>query len=460
MKNLLLCIIVFFVLSSCSFAPDYNRPKLELPEAWITSPEAGVPASMQWWKRFNDSTLDALITEALQHNRDLIAAVARVDYAQAQLGVVRSELFPHISGSASATPVWVDHKRITDREAPYSANFSASWELDLWGKIRNAKDAAFSQLMATEADKEGVFLSIAAQTANAYFLLKSLDSQCAIAERTVKTREDALVIYTAQYQKGLINKLDLTRAKTEVETARTALYQKRIAQENAETALSVLLGRSPRLIMDTVIERGVSLKDLSCIPVIPQGIPSELLERRPDIRQAEYMLKATNANIGVARAAWLPSINLTGLFGIVSPHLRDLLKDPLKTWSYGSTGTVPILDFGQVYYNVDAAQAKEREALASYEKTVQNAFKDIHDALTRQYESKNIVNSLERMVKELRIAVNLARTLYDNGYTSYLDVLDAERALFQSELDLASAWSDRLSSIVNVCLALGGSWEL
>lgn len=459
MKRLLLCIITCVIVSSCSFAPDYNRPHLELPEAWVSSPGTGVPASMQWWKRFNDSILDILVEEALQHNRDLIAAVARVDYAQAQLGVARSDLFLHLSGNAQATPVWVDHKKATNGEPPYSANFLASWEVDIWGKIRNAKDAAFSQLMATEAEKEGVFLSIVAQTANAYFLLRSLDSQCSIAERTVKTREDALIIYTAQYQKGFINKLDLTRAKTEVETARTALYQKRIAQENAETALSVLLGRSPRLIMDTSIERGVSMKDLSCIPVIPQGIPSDLLDRRPDIRQAEYMLKATNANIGVARAAWLPSISLTGLFGVVSTHLSDLLKNPLKTWSYGATGTVPILDFGQVYYNVEAAQAKEREALANYEKTVQNAFKDIHDALTRQYESKNIVNSLERMVKELRIAVNLARTLYDNGYTSYLDVLDAERALFQSELDLASAWSDRLSSIVQVCLALGGSWE-
>lgn len=459
MKRLLFCIITCVVVPSCSFAPDYKRPHLELPEAWVSSPETGVPASMQWWKRFNDSTLDSLVAEALQHNRDLIAAVARVDYAQAQLGVARSDLFPHLSGNTQATPVWVDHKKVTSGELPYSANFSASWEVDIWGKIRNAKDAAFSQLMATEAEKEGVFLSIAAQTANAYFLLRSLDSQCSIAERTVKTREDALIIYTAQYQKGFINKLDLTRAKTEVETARTALYQKRIAQENAETALSVLLGRSPRLIMDTSIERGVSMKDLSCIPVIPQNIPSELLERRPDIRQAEYMLKATNANIGVARAAWLPSISLTGLFGVVSPYLSDLLKNPLKTWSYGVTGTVPILDFGQVYYNVEVAQAKEREVLANYEKTVQNAFKDIHDALTRQYESKNIVNSLERMVKELRIAVHLARTLYDNGYTSYLDVLDAERALFQSELDLASAWSDRLSSIVQVCLALGGSWE-
>lgn len=459
MRIAIFCFVVSMFLSGCSFAPDYVRPQLELPETWSLSSEKGVPASTQWWTRFNDSILDSLVQEALQYNRDLIAAIARVDYARAQLGLSRAAFFPLISGNASTTPVWVNHKKETSGEAPYSATFSASWELDLWGKIRNAKDAALLQLLATESAQQGLFLSIAGQTATNYFLLISLDLQCFIAERTVKTREDALAIYAIRYEKGLINKLDLTRARTEVETARTALYQTRIAQRNAETALFVLLGRSPRSIMDSSVKRGKSLKILASIPVIPQDIPSELLERRPDIRQAEYLLKAANANIGVARAAWLPSISLTGLMGIVSPTLNELLKDPLKTWSYGANVSVPIIDFGRVYFNVDAAQAKEREALATYEKTVQNAFKDIYDALTRQSESTNIVKSLERMVKELRIAVGLARTRYDNGYSSYLEVLDAERALFQSELDLASAWSDRLSSIVSVCLALGGGWE-
>ncbi len=454
------CIFVFAFLSGCSFAPKYKRPPMELPESWVLPIEKGIPVSIQWWQRFNDPVLDKLIQEALQNNKDILIAITRVDYARAQLGIARSDFFPQVSGNAQIAPVWVDHKRVSDSgKSSYYANFSASWEIDLWGKIRNSRDAALYQLLATEIAQHGMLLSITAETAKAYFLLNSLDMQVKIAERTIKTREDALVIYRAQYKQGLINKLDFTRAKTEVESAKTALYQTRAAREKAETALAVLLGRSPRLVMEYTVHNGVSLNTLSVAPAIPEGIPSELLERRPDVLQAEYLLKSANVSIGVARSAWFPSISLTGLLGIVSPHLDTLLKNPLTTWSYGGNGSVPILDFGRVYSNVEAAEAKKQEALFTYEKTVENAFKDIRDALTMQEESANIVNSLERTVQELRIATALARTRYENGYSSYLEVLDAERVLFQSELSLASAWSDRLSAIVSVCLSLGGSWE-
>ena len=428
-------------LAGCSFAPDYQRPQMELPQAW-KDPGKGEQLDEQWWKRFDDSTLNALVQEALIANRDIAAAVARVDYARAQLGVARAELLPLLSGQAQGTQTWVDNIKITNgSQSPFSAGFGATWELDLWGKLRNAKEAAMYQVLGTEAAQRGMRLSIAAQT------------------RTVKTRTDALRIYTARYEQGLISELDLSRAKTEVETAKTALYQTRISRDAAESALEALLGRSPKDIMDGTVQRGMTLESIPTPPVIPAGVPSDLLERRPDIQQAEMSVKSANANIGVAKAAWFPAISLTGLFGVVSPELHTLMSNPLQTWSYGGAASVPLLDFGRVKYGVEAAEAKQRESLATYEKTVQGAFKEMRDALTRQQEMSNVVASLERMVKELRLSVELANTRYDNGYSSYLEVLDAERSLFDSEMQLAAARSERLSSIVNVCLALGGGWK-
>ena len=375
-------------LAGCSFAPDYQRPQMELPQAW-KDPGKGEQLDEQWWKRFDDSTLNALVQEALIANRDIAAAVARVDYARAQLGVARAELLPLLSGQAQGTQTWVDNTKITNgSQSPFSAGFGATWELDLWGKLRNAKEAAMYQVLGTEAAQRGMRLSIAAQTSNAYFLLRSLDLQLSTAERTVKTRTDALRIYTARYEQGLISELDLSRAKTEVETAKTALYQTRISRDAAESALEALLGRSPKDIMDGTVQRGMTLESIPTPPVIPAGVPSDLLERRPDIQQAEMSVKSANANIGVAKAAWFPAISLTGLFGVVSPELHTLMSNPLQTWSYGGAASVPLLDFGRVKYGVEAAEAKQRESLATYEKTVQGAFKEMRDALTRQQEMR------------------------------------------------------------------------
>ena len=256
-------------LAGCSFAPDYQRPQMELPQAW-KDPGKGEQLDEQWWKRFDDSTLNALVQEALIANRDIAAAVARVDYARAQLGVARAELLPLLSGQAQGTQTWVDNTKITNgSQSPFSAGFGATWELDLWGKLRNAKEAAMYQVLGTEAAQRGMRLSIAAQTSNAYFLLRSLDLQLSTAERTVKTRTDALRIYTARYEQGLISELDLSRAKTEVETAKTALYQTRISRDAAESALEALLGRSPKDIMDGTVQRGMTLESIPTPPVIP-----------------------------------------------------------------------------------------------------------------------------------------------------------------------------------------------
>ena len=445
-------------LTACSFAPDYQRVEMTMPTAW-SGTEQGEVLEKMWWKRFDDAVLNALVDEALLHNRDIVVAAARVEQARARLGTARAEMLPLLSGQADASPVWVDNRQVQGTTAPYSAGFGASWEIDLWGKLRNASESARYQMLATEAAQEGVWLSVVGQTASGYFMLRSLDLQEHIAERTLKTREDALKIYTARYEQGLISQLDFARASTEVESARTALYQARVSRDAAESALLVLIGRSPRDIMDGSVKRGPELESIPTPPVIPAGVPSDLLERRPDIRQAEYGVLSANADIGVARAAWFPSISLTGLLGIVSPELHLLMSNPLETWSYGGTASVPLLDFGRVASGVRAAEARKQEALATYEKTVQSAFGDVRNALVKQQESVNVLTSLETMVGQLRLAADLARVRYDTGYSSYLDVLDAERSLFNSELQLASARGERLVSIVNVCLALGGGWK-
>ena len=448
--------------AGCSLAPDTTPPSLAMPETW-TAPSgpdspAGEALSIQWWKRFGDPTLDRLIDETLDNNRDLAAALARVEYARAQLGLSRAEQFPQLSGQAAAQPTYVDGV-LSTTQAPYSAAFSASWELDLWGKYRNASAAARARLNSSQSAWAALRLALAGQVASAYFQLRSLDLQLATAERTLQSRQAALAINQARYKAGLISELDLTQAQTVVETARTALFRTRTSIETAEGSLAVLLGRSPRAILLERLERGQTLEAMPAPPVIPAGVPSTLLARRPDLIEAEQNLAAARADVGVARAAWLPSISLTGALGVISPQLADLFRSPLDTHSYGGSAAVPLLDFGRVRANVQAAQAQLKEQYAAYEQAILNAFSDVRSALSAQRESALVVDSLERQVLQFRQALHLARLRYDNGYSPYLDVLDAERSLFQSEMDLATARSDRLVSIVKVCMALGGGWQ-
>ena len=244
-----------------------------------------------------------------------------------------------------------------------------------------------------------------------------------------------------------------------METARAQVHTSTVSVDQAEAALAVLLGRSPRDIINRAMPRGQAIGMLPSPPVLPEGLPSELLERRPDVRAAEYMIMAYNANIGVARAQFFPSISLTGMLGTLSAAVGNLFTGPAGAWSYGATGTLPILDFGRNWYNLKDAEAQKKAAIAVYRKTVQTAFKDIRTSLTSQREADAIVRSMQIQVESLRRSVDIARLQYDNGYTDYLTVLDAERQLFAAELQLASALRDRLDAVVSVCMALGGGWE-
>lgn len=487
MKQVVVCALASLMLAGCSFAPDYSRPAMDLPPTW-NGPTADQGLEVQWWKRFEDPILNRLVNEALAYNKNLEAAMARVEQARAYLGYARGEQFPTLAGtgsggksrfSADASASYglakglgalQDALHATNPRIPasagapgregesWSAALQAVWELDLWGKYRNSTAAAREQLLATEAGQRGVLLSLAGQTAVAYFDLRNYDAQLNIARRTLQTREEALKIYQARYDEGLISELDFLRAKTETDTMRANVYTAEYQVATAESALQVLAGRSPRAVFEGVPERGLSIDALPSAPQLPAGLPSELLVRRPDIVAAEAQLRAANYKIGVAKAAWFPSISLTGQLGTQSGKLDELFTGASDMWTYGASLSLPLLTFGRISSNVRVSEAVMREALANYGLTVQQAFQDIRNALVIQQRTTDIAETLSIAVDNLRKATELARLRYENGYAAYLDVLDAERSLFDAEVQLSNVRTSHLVSIVQVCMALGGGW--
>ena len=464
-RALTLAMTLALLLSACSLAPRYERPEQDIPEQWRKVDLGSTPLHTDWWNRFNDPVLTAMVEEALKNNQDLAESLAKIDSAAAQVGVATSSLFPRVSAdggasSQSSSTKVANYSTLADRSnTNYQGSLNASWELDFWGKYRNNRTMLSDVLMNTVVGHEALRLSVAGQTAQGYFALLALDMQLDTARRTLKSREDAFGIYTSRYKQGDITELDWQRARAEVETARAQVHTSTVSVDQAEAALAVLLGRSPRDIINRAMPRGQAIGMLPAPPVLPEGLPSALLERRPDVRAAEYLIMAYNANIGVARAQFFPSISLTGMLGTLSAAVGNLFTGPAGAWSYGASGTLPVLDFGNNWYNLKDAEAQKRAAIAVYLKTVQMAFKDIRTSLTAQREADAIVRSMQIQVESLRRSVDIARLQYDNGYTDYLTVLDTERQLFAAELQLATALQDRLDAVVSVCMALGGGWE-
>ena len=463
-----LCLGLVCMLAACSLAPRYERPEQDIPAEWRSVDLGSAPLDTDWWTRFNDPVLTALVNDALARNQDIAESLARIDAAAAQVGVATAALFPQVSGAGSAmaqgasekgpNTMPFDQSGMSRWTTQYQGALSAGWELDFWGKYRNQRTMLSDVLMNSVISHEALRLSVAGQTAQGYFALLALDMQLETARRTLKSREESFGIYTSRYEQGDITELDWQRARAEVETARAQVHTSTVAVDQAEAALAVLIGRSPREIINSAMPRGHDIGRLPAPPVLPAGLPSELLMRRPDIRAAEYLIMAYNANIGVARAQFFPSISLTGMLGTLSASVANLFTGPAATWNYGATGSIPLLDFGNNWYNLKGAEAQKRAAEAAYRKTVQTAFQDIRTSLTAQREAGAIVRSMQIEVDSLRRATEIARLQYDNGYTDYLTVLDAERQLFAAELQLASALRDRLNAVVGVCMALGGGW--
>ncbi|HJV66975.1 MAG TPA: efflux transporter outer membrane subunit [Geomonas sp.] len=460
MRRLLAAIIWCLALTGCLVGPNYHRPKVETPQGWrFSEKDARDLADTDWWQQFGDPVLNDLIATALRENKDLLIAAARVEESRSRLAIVRSPLFPQVNAGASA-----GGERITQRgqtplsasaanpTALYQANVSASWELDLWGKVRRSTESARADLLASEEGKRGVILSLVAEVAAAYVNLLDLDRQLEIATRTAKSREEYYRIFTLRFNAGYVSNLELSQVRSEYEGALATIpaIEKEISQQ--EDALSLLLGNNPG-----AIRRGSSIDTLG-IPAVPAGLPSQLLERRPDIRQAEQQLISANAQIGAARAQFFPSISLTGLFGWESTNLAQLFTGPARMWSFAAPVTQPIFNAGAISGGVKVAEAAREEALYNYQKVIQSGFRDVEDSLIDQRRSREQLAAQTGQVEALRLYASTARLRYENGYTSYIEVLDAERSLFDAELGAARTKGVLLQALINLYKAMGGGW--
>lgn len=447
--------------SGCMVGPDYVRPPVDVPPAWrVEYAQAADVANTRWWEQFGDIKLDDLIDTALRENRDVRVAIARVDEFNGRLAVARSALFPQVVGAADATRQRVTRdqplSRIPVNVSPtynsYDAVLSASWELDLWGKIRRSTEAARADLLGTEESKRSVVLSLVASVASGYISLRNLDRQLEIARETTRSRADSLHVFELRFKGGAVSQLELAQNQSEYAATLASIPQLEDQIAQTENSLSVLIGRNPG-----PIPRGQPIDRLA-VPAVPAGLPSELLERRPDLRQAEASLVAANARIGVAKAAYFPSISLTGALGAASTQLSQLFSGPTGLWSYGASLAAPIFTAGAIAGQVQQAEAQQQEALFSYQKAIQSAFADVDNALVDQAKSRERLGAIGQQVGALTTYARLARLRYENGYTSYIEVLDSERTLFSAQLQYADQQALVLNALVNLYKAMGGGW--
>jgi multidrug efflux system outer membrane protein len=454
-------LVTLCFLSGCVVGPDYRRPTIDTPKVFIyEAKDAADTANTEWWKQFGDPVLDGFIAEALAHNLNLQVAVANVEQAAGVLTQTRSALFPQLSYSgaagrarsteAGATPELA--RLVANPVSSYQALLSASWEIDLWGRIRRLSEAARANLLATDEARRGVILSLVASVASNYLTLRGLDEQLAISKQTLDTYSESVRLYTLQFKYGQVSQMQVSQAQSQYETAavQIPLLESQIAQ--TENSLSVLLGRNPG-----PIERGKSVYDLA-LPNVPAGAPSDLLTRRPDLRQAEETLIAANAQIGAAKALYFPTISLTGALGNSSAELSKLWTGPARVWSYAGQAIGPIFTFGGVSGQVAQAEAAQQAALYNYRFSIQNAFADVDSALVASQKLIEQQAAQERLVAALKSYAQLATLQFNGGYTSYTTVLQAEQTLFPAELQLASLRASVFSSSVNVYKAMGGGW--
>ena len=443
------------LVSACMIGPDYQRPPIDAPAAWRLSEQGAKDlANSAWWEQFNDPALNTLVATALRENKDLMIASARIEEFAGRLGITRSQLYPQVGlgVDASRQRVTLPGSSANGTYNSYDVLLGASWEIDLWGRIRRESEAARARLMSTEEGKQGVVLTLVAGVAGSYINLRDLDRQLEIAVNTANAREASYKIFQDRYTGGVISLLELNQNKSQYEEALATIpkFEKGIAQQ--ENALSVLLGRNPGPIV-----RGNNIDQLR-VPAVPEGLPSTLLERRPDVRGAEQDLIARNALIGAAKAAYFPSISLTALFGVASSSLSSLFSSGSQAWQYGGALSQPIFTGGLLAGQVEVAEAQQQQSLFAYQKTVQNAFREVNDALIDIDRTRAQLAAQRLQVQSLQVYADTARLRYDNGYTSYIEVLDAERSLFNAQLQYTQTQQTQLQASINLYKAMGGGW--
>jgi multidrug efflux system outer membrane protein len=440
--------------------PNYQRPVVETPPSWrLEEKEAKILANTAWWEQFDDPVLNDLIQIALQENKDVKVAATRIEQFVGQYVTTRAALFPQIGAGATGgmqratehgfTPFPSSVKNPNDY---WEIFLNGNWEIDIWGKIRRATEASRAQILSSEEGRRTVILTLVASVAGTYIDLRDADMEWEISKKTAEAYRESLRIFELRFKEGFSSAVEVNMIKAEYEQAlaRISYYQKIIPQ--IENALSILLGRNPG-----PIPRGKSLDGLA-LPMVPAGLPSDVLEQRPDIRQAEQNLIAANAQIGVAKALYYPSISLTGIFGFSSTDLSKLFRSSAQAWSWAVPVTAPIFTAGAIRGQVQSAEAYQQELVIRYQQTIQTAFREVDDSLVDQQETRGQLEAQGRQVVALKEYARLAQIRFDEGYTSYLEVLDSNRSLFNAELNYTQTKAVLFRSLVNLYKAMGGGW--
>lgn len=448
-------------VAGCMMGPDYQRPAVDAPKAFIyETKDARNLVDTDWWKQFGDPVLDQLIAEALANNMNVKVAAANVEQSLGILTQTRSGLYPQVGYNGLAQRARATEEGSTPELSKlfpnptdtYAAALTATWELDLWGRIRRLSEAARANLLGTDEARRGVILSLVASVASDYIQLRGLDEQLVVANSTLNAYGESVRLFTLQFQYGQVSQMNVAQVQSQYETAAAQIPQIESQIVQLENALSVLLGRNPGS-----IPRGKSIYDLK-LPPVPSGLPSDLLTRRPDLLQAEDNLIAANAQIGAAKALYFPTISLTGAFGSSSADLSNLFKGPARTWSYAGQFAGPIFTFGLVSGQVAQAEAAQKAALYNYQLSIQNAFSDVENALVASQKLQQQQDAQVKLVAALKDYARLSTLQYNGGYTSYTTVLQAEQSLFPAELTLASVRASVFGSSVNIYKAMGGGW--
>ena len=459
LQQLSAALLVVGVLSGCSLAPTYERPQAPIAGSYTADNQGQAAfdaASLGWRQFFPDQRLQALITAALENNRDLRTAALNIEEARAQYNISRADLLPNLNVTGNAartrTPASQSATGAPSIGNSYQAGLAIpAYELDFFGRVRSLKDAALSSYLATEEAKQSAQISLVSQVAQAYLSERSNAEQLKLAQQTLESRQNNLALAKKRFEVGASSALDLQLSETLVQSARASAATLSRQRAQAENALTLLVGKQV-----TDLPAGQDLALQNIVTDIPAGLPSELLTRRPDIRAAEQKLLAANANIGAARAAFFPRISLTGSFGSASNVLNGLFDSGSGAWSFGPQLSLPIFDFGRNSANLDLAEVRKNQAVVTYEKTIQTAFREVADALVARATFDEQIAAQEAFLKAQQERLNLTNLRYKNGIASSLDQLDAQRDLFSAQQALIQARQLRLNNAIDLYRALGG----
>ena len=457
--------VVVLLFTGCTLGPDYLRPKVLVPDNYrgvAGAPAAESIADLPWWEVFKDPTLQELTREALSNNYDLQTAAARVEEARAQTGIARSFLYPQVNVSGGGIAQQVS--RLTEPSQTLTSThrnfqnwlwgFGLAWELDVFGRIRREAESATGVFLATEQAQRGVYITLVADVAQSYFILRELDLELEIGRRTLRVNDETIEFYRRRLLGGVSNQLELDQATAN--RSRTAATIPEIERQivTQENLINFLLGRNPG-----PVPRGTVLTEQYYPPSVPAGLPSELLERRPDVKGAEDLLLATNADIGAAKALFFPNFSLTAALGSASHELSNLADRRAAVWSVAGGILQPVFQGWRIFYNYQATKARFDQALAQYQKAAQNGFREVADSLVSVEKLKDVRSEQEISVQSLGNAARLSRLRYDTGLANYLEILIADQQLFDQELLLARTRGEQLTAVVQLYRALGGGWQ-